>query len=66
MEVFVRSCVAPASRVNLRTVRRYPGWRTFLDNHRSEIWAADSFIAHARRTVVHVNVTQRPPQSGPS
>ncbi len=49
-----------------------PGWHTFLKNHRTELWAADLFavhtlwfqtlyvfffIAHDRRTVVHVNVT---------
>ncbi len=74
-------------RVSLQTVRRYrkdvprdpsPGWRTFLENHRTEIWAADLFavhtlrfqtlyvfffIAHDRRTVVHVNVTARPTAS---
>ena len=50
-------------------------WRTFLANHRSEIWAADLltiqtltfrtlyvllFITHARRVLVHVNVTASP------
>lgn len=72
------------SRVSLQTVRGYrkdvtrnpsPGWRTFLDNHRPEIWASDFFtihtlwfqtlyvfffIAHGRRSVVHVNVTKHP------
>ena len=71
-------------RVSLQTVRRCrkdvsrnpsPGWRTFLENHRPEIWASGFFtvhtlwfqtlyvfflIAHDRRTVVHVNVTQHP------
>ena len=74
-------------RVSLQTVRRYrkdvprdpsPGWRTFLENHRTELWAADLFavhtlwfqtlyvlffIAHDRRTVVHVNVTAHPTAS---
>src|SRR5207248_1364006 len=50
-------------------------WRTFLANHRPEIWAADLltvrtltcrtvyvllFITHARREPVHVNVTASP------
>jgi transposase InsO family protein len=50
-------------------------WRTFLRNHASEIWAVDLFtvqtltlrtvyalvfIAHGRRRIVHVNVTQHP------
>jgi len=71
-------------RVSLQTVRRYrkdvprapsSSWRTFLDNHRAEIWASDFFavhtlwfqtlyvfffIAHDRRTVMHVNVTAHP------
>jgi putative transposase len=71
-------------RVSLQTVRRYrkdvprnpsPGWRTFFENHRPEIWASDFFtvhtvwfqtlyvfflIAHERRSVVHVNVTAHP------
>ena len=70
--------------VSLQTVRRYrkdiprspsPGWKTFIENHRSEIWASDFFtvhtlwfrtlyvfffIAHDRRTVMHVNVTRHP------
>src|SRR6266545_7011788 len=71
--------------VSTRTVRRYrprvlrrppsQGWRTFLHNHASEIWAVDLFtvqtltlrtvyvlvfIAHGRRRVIHVNVTQHP------
>ena len=42
-------------RVSLQTVRRYrkdvprgssSSWRTFLENHRSEIWAADFFTVH--------------------
>ena len=70
-------------RVSLQTVHRYrqdvprslsPGWRTFLENHRREMWASDFFtvhmlwfrtlyvffIAHDRRSVVHVNVTKHP------
>ncbi len=50
-------------------------WRTFLHNHASAIWAVDLFtvqtlmlrtvyalvfIAHGRRRVIHVNVTQHP------
>ena len=50
-------------------------WQTFLQNHRAPIWAADFFtvhtlwfqtvyvvffIAHDRRTVMHVNVTAHP------
>ena len=50
-------------------------WRTFLHNHASQIWAVDLFtvqtltlrtvyalvfIAHGRRRIVHVNVTQHP------
>jgi putative transposase len=70
--------------VSLQTVRRYRkdvprdpsgGWRTFLANHRAEIWASDFFtvqtlwlrtlyvlffIAHDRRTIVHLNVTAHP------
>ena len=70
--------------VSLQTVRRYrkdvprdpsSNWRTFLENHRPEIWASDFFtvhtlwfrtlyvfffIAHDRRTVMHVNVTAHP------
>ncbi len=71
-------------RVSLQTVRRYrkdiprdplSSWRTFLANHRPEIWASDFFtvhtlwfqtlyvfffIAYDRRTVTHVNVTAHP------
>ena len=71
-------------RVSLQTVRRYrqdvprdpaSSWRTFLENHRPQIWAADFFtvhtlgfqtlyvfffIAHDRRTVMHVHVTAHP------
>ena len=71
-------------RVSLQTVRRYrqdvprdlaSSWRTFLKNHRPQIWAADfftvhtlgfrtlyvfSFIAHDRRTVMHLHVTAHP------
>src|SRR6266542_6980888 len=71
--------------VSARTVRRYrqrafrrppsQGWRTFLQNHASAIWAVDLFtvqtltlrtvyalvfIAHGRRRVIHVNVTRHP------
>ena len=70
--------------VSLQTVRRYrkdvprdplSSWRTFLANHRPEIWASDFFtvhtlwfrtlyvfffIAHDRRTVMYVNVTAHP------
>ena len=73
--------------VSLQTVRRYrrdvprdpaSSWRTFFENHRPEIWAADFFtvhtlsfqtlyvffmIAHDRRTVMHVNVTRHPQAS---
>src|SRR5438270_2687829 len=50
-------------------------WRTFLANHAHHLWAADlftvptltfktlyvlEFIAHARRELVHVNVTDNP------
>ena len=70
--------------VSLQTVRRYhrdcprdpsSAWRTFLENHRPEIWASDFFtvhtlwfqtlyvfffIAHDRRTVMHMNATAHP------
>ena len=70
--------------VSLQTVRRYrkdvrrdagSSWRTFLQNHRPQIWAADFFtvhtlgfqtlyvfffIAHERRTVTHRHVTAHP------
>ena len=70
--------------VSLQTVRRYrqgvprdpaSSWRTFLENHRPQIWAADFFtvhtlgfqtlyvfffIAHERRTVTHLHVTAHP------
>ena len=51
------------------------GWRTFLHNHRPSIWAADLltvqtltfrtlyvliFVSHARREMVHLNVTANP------
>ena len=66
------------------TVRKYmprarkppsPGWRTFLNNHASEIAAADFFtvptgtfrvlfcffvISHDRRKILHLNVTDHP------
>src|SRR5262245_15102016 len=50
-------------------------WRTFLRNHRSRIWGADLltvqtltfrtlyvlvFVSHARRELVHLNVTASP------
>jgi transposase InsO family protein len=50
-------------------------WRTFLSNHRTSIWAADLltvqtltfrtlyvlvFVSHARRELVHLNVTANP------
>ena len=50
-------------------------WRTFLVNHRPQLWAADLltvhtatfrtlyvllFIAHSRRELLHVNVTAHP------
>ncbi len=52
-----------------------PTWRTFLRNHRPSIWAADLltvqtltfrtlhvlvFVSHARRELVHLNVTASP------
>ncbi len=68
-----------------RSIQRYRGrgpahppsqtWRTFLANHRPDIWAADLFtvqtltfrtlyvllfITHARRELVHVNLTASP------
>jgi transposase InsO family protein len=71
--------------VSNRSIRRYrrPGasrppsqtWRTFLANHRPQLWAADLFtvqtltfetlyvllfITHGRREVVHWNVTAHP------
>ena len=70
--------------VSLQTVRRYrgevprppsPSWRTFLTNHRPQLWACDFFtvqtvtfrtlfvfviIAHKRRPLVHLNVTVHP------
>ena len=71
--------------VSSRSIRRYRGrkpprppgqpWRTFLANHRPQLWAADLFtvqtltfqtlyvlllIAHGRRELVHVNVTANP------
>ncbi len=54
-------------------------WRTFLANHRPDIWAADLFtvptltlrtlyvvvfITHARRELVHLNVTAHPTAAG--
>ena len=71
-------------RVSLQTVRRYrrdvprpssQSWRTFLTNHRPQLWACDFFtvqtltfqtlfvfffIAHERRPLVHFNVTAHP------
>ena len=71
--------------VSSRSIRRYrwrgparppsQTWRTFLANHRPQIWAADLFtvqtltfrtlyvlffIAHGRRKLVHANVTANP------
>ncbi|HEY2946881.1 MAG TPA: integrase core domain-containing protein [Micromonosporaceae bacterium] len=71
--------------VGKASVRRYrrrgpagppgQGWRTFLCNHRLNLWAADLltvqtltfrtlyvlvFVAHARRELVHLNVTANP------
>ena len=71
--------------VSKRSIQRYrrrgpagppsQTWRTFLANHRPDIWAADLltvqtltfptlyvllFITHARRELVHVNVTASP------
>ena len=71
--------------VSNRSIRRHrwrgrprppsQSWRTFLANHRPQIWAADLFtvqtlafktlyvllfIAHGRRELVHVNVTAHP------
>jgi len=71
--------------VSARTVRRYrdaalrrppsQSWRTFLFNHRPEIWAVDLFtvqtltlrtlyvvvfISHGRRRIEHFNVTRCP------
>ena len=71
--------------VNNRSIRRYRGWkpssppgqswRTFLANHRPQIWAADLFtvqtlafktlyvllfITHDRRELVHCTVTAHP------
>jgi transposase InsO family protein len=52
-----------------------PTWRTFLRNHRPSLWAADLltvqtltfktlhvllFVSHARRELVHLNVTASP------
>ena len=64
-------------RYRLRALRRPPSqrWRTFLTNHRPEIWAADFLtvptltfgtlyiffvISHARRRIEHVNITAHP------
>ena len=72
-------------RVSKRSIQRYRGrgparppsqtWRTFLANHRPDIWAADLFtvrtltlrtlyvvlfITHARRELVHINITASP------
>ncbi len=60
-----------------RTPQRPPpsqSWRSFLANHRPQLWAADCFtvqtltfktlyvffITHARRRIVHFNVTAHP------
>ncbi len=64
-------------RYRIRALRRPPSqsWRTFLANHRPQLWAADFFtvqtlsfrtlyvfffIAHERRRVVHFDVTAHP------
>jgi len=70
-------------KVSARTVAKYmkrthprgPGWRSFLRQHGSEIWACDFFcvrtitfrmlyvffvIHHASRQVLHVHVTRHP------
>ena len=64
-------------RYRLRARRRPPSqsWRTFLRNHRHEIWATDFFtvptitlgtlyvlffVSHGRRRIEHVNVTGHP------
>jgi hypothetical protein len=61
----------------LRARQRPPSqtWRTFLRNHRAEIWAADFFtvptlslvtlyvfivVSHTRRQIDHFNVTRHP------
>lgn len=71
--------------VSAATVRRYrqyalrrppsQRWRTFLENHRRELWAADFFtvptlffqtlyvfvvVSHDRRRIEHINVTSHP------
>jgi hypothetical protein len=71
--------------VSHRSIRRYrrrgpagrpsQTWRTFLANHRPQVWAADRFtvqtltvktryvlcfIAHGRRELIHVTVTAHP------
>ena len=64
-------------RYRLRALRRPPSqrWRTFLTNHRHEIWAADFLtvptltfgtlyvffvVSHARRRIEQINVTAHP------
>ena len=64
-------------RYRRRALRRPPSqsWRTFLRNHRHEIWAADFLtlptltlktvyvfflISHGRRRIEHINVTSHP------
>lgn len=74
--------------VSNRSIRRYRGrgrpcpssqrWRTFLANHRPQLWAADLFtvqtlafktlyvliyLAHGRRELVHFHVTAHPTAS---
>jgi len=71
--------------ISSRSIRRYRGsrsprppsqtWRTFLANHRPQVWAADLFtvqpltsetlyvllfVTHGRRELVHWNVTAHP------
>ena len=67
----------PVRCYRLRALRRPPSqsWRTFLANHRPQLWAADGFtvqtrtfktlyvfffITPARRRIVHFNVTAHP------
>ena len=68
---------ATHARYRLRALRRPPSqsWRTFLRNHRHEIWAADFFtvptltlstlyvfffVSPGRRHIEHVSVTNHP------
>jgi transposase InsO family protein len=67
-----------ASRRSIQRYRRGPArpagqsWRTFLANHRPQVWAADQltvrtltlyillFVSHDRREVMHANATASP------